>query len=103
VAESCDDGNKASGDGCGPNCMIEQGFICSGEPSKCAKKVTACGNGIVEPENNEQCDNGNRLGCFGCRVQAGWDCMSLSGFPSKCSPKVVTPSCGNGVLEPEKG
>ena len=68
VGESCDDGNKLVGDGCGPNCMIEQGYACSGEPSKCAKKLTICGNGIFEPDNNEQCDNGNSQGCVGCVV-----------------------------------
>ena len=57
----------------------------------------------MEPENNEQCDSGNQQGCVGCVVQSGWECINLSGFPSKCSPKVVTPHCGNGILEPEKG
>ena len=33
--EQCDDGNLQSGDGCSPDCVIEQGFTCSGEPSVC--------------------------------------------------------------------
>jgi cysteine-rich repeat protein len=36
-------------------------------------------------------------------VQLNWECINLSGFPSNCSPKVVIPNCGNGILEPEKG
>lgn len=103
MAESCDDGNNLSGDGCGPSCLIEPAYSCSGDPSKCIKKLAVCGNGIVEPDNNEQCDNGNNQGCIGCVLQSGWDCISLPSFPSKCSPKVVIPNCGNGVLEPEKG
>lgn len=103
MAESCDDGNKVAGDGCGPTCMIEEGYTCSAEPSKCVKKLTTCGNGILEIDNNEKCDNGNSLGCFGCVVQSGWECINLPSIPSKCTPNVITPNCGNGVLEPEKG
>lgn len=33
--EVCDDGNTQSGDGCSPDCFIELGFTCSGEPSVC--------------------------------------------------------------------
>ena len=75
VGEACDDGNKAGGDGCGSTCLVEDGFVCAGEPSKCTKKPVSspvCGNGVYEPNNNEQCDNGNKEGCKGCVVQAGW-------------------------------
>jgi sulfatase modifying factor 1 len=34
--EECDDGNTVSGDGCSAACGIEVGWICGGEPSKCA-------------------------------------------------------------------
>ena len=33
--EECDDGNLANGDGCSAMCLIESGFVCSGEPSVC--------------------------------------------------------------------
>jgi len=33
--EQCDDGNLPSGDGCSPDCVVEAGFTCSGEPSVC--------------------------------------------------------------------
>lgn len=34
-AEACDDQNQNSGDGCSSSCSIEDGFICSDEPSVC--------------------------------------------------------------------
>lgn len=33
--EQCDDGGAMSGDGCGPTCARELGFLCTGEPSSC--------------------------------------------------------------------
>jgi cysteine-rich repeat protein len=34
-AEQCDDGNGASGDGCSAACVVEPGFLCTGQPSVC--------------------------------------------------------------------
>jgi cysteine-rich repeat protein len=33
--EQCDDGNTQIGDGCSPDCFVEPGFVCDGEPSVC--------------------------------------------------------------------
>ncbi|MBK6577725.1 MAG: DUF4215 domain-containing protein [Sandaracinaceae bacterium] len=33
--ESCDDGNRANGDGCSDTCTIENGYSCIGAPSDC--------------------------------------------------------------------
>jgi MYXO-CTERM domain-containing protein len=33
--EECDDRNTTSGDGCSAGCVVEPGFVCSGEPSRC--------------------------------------------------------------------
>ncbi|GAB4207485.1 MAG: hypothetical protein OHK0013_25150 [Sandaracinaceae bacterium] len=33
--EECDDGDATSGDGCSAGCVVEPGFVCSGEPSVC--------------------------------------------------------------------
>jgi cysteine-rich repeat protein len=87
--EKCDDGNTAACDGCSPTCHIEScgnGIVeCSeqcddgasngaaGDP--CTAKCTfvtplacACGNGIVEPQCGEQCDDHNTVSCDGCSV-----------------------------------
>ena len=34
--ESCDDGNLLNGDGCSAKCELEAGFVCEGNPSRCA-------------------------------------------------------------------
>ena len=49
AGELCDDGNRASGDGCGPRCLLE---------------VAACGNGRTEA--GETCDDGNTMAGDGC-------------------------------------
>lgn len=38
--EQCDDGNTVGGDGCSPNCTVEGGFSCTGQPSVCALAPT---------------------------------------------------------------
>ena len=59
-AEACDDGNRTEGDGCSSACEVEDGYRCTGTPSRCAR----CGNGRLEV--NETCDDGNLVGGDGC-------------------------------------
>ena len=33
--EDCDDSNLTSGDGCGDQCSLETGYVCTGQPSAC--------------------------------------------------------------------
>src|SRR5690349_8623535 len=40
-AETCDDGNATSGDGCDADCHIETGYSCDGIPSACTR---GCGD-----------------------------------------------------------
>ncbi len=35
IWQQCDDGNLDDGDGCSSTCMIENGWVCNGEPSVC--------------------------------------------------------------------
>jgi fibro-slime domain-containing protein len=92
--EACDDGNLASGDGCGANCrFVEDGYICpkGGEP---CRRFARCGDGLLVPP--EQCDDGNLEsgdGCSAtCKVEIGSKC---SGSPSVCEATV----CGDGKIE----
>ncbi len=48
--EDCDDGNNTSGDGCSSACRFE-----------------GCGDGIVEPTLNEQCDDADPFAPAGCQ------------------------------------
>lgn len=71
--EECDDGNRVSGDGCTSNCFVEPGHRCvdpsASEPDKCTyENINACGNGILELNNHETCDDGNRNPGDGCGV-----------------------------------
>ncbi len=65
TGEECDDGGNAPGDGCDENCLIE---------------LNVCGNGLVEPANNEEeCDDGNTDpgdGCdANCLIEYGFSCV----------------------------
>jgi cysteine-rich repeat protein len=62
--EECDDGNTADGDGCSASCLVEAGYMCTGEPSVCSL-IQTCGNGVLD--GGETCDDGNT---------AGGDCCS---------------------------
>jgi len=48
-----------------------------------------CGNGILEPENGEQCDDGNTIGGDGCSAT--------------CQTEVVVPPPGGGGVTPGGG
>ena len=37
LGEACDDGNTSGGDGCSGACLVEDGWVCTGEPSACIR------------------------------------------------------------------
>jgi len=92
--EACDDGNTASGDGCGDNCRyVEPGYVCPDAGQPC-RPFAKCGDGsVIFPE---QCDDGALAagdGCSAsCKFEIGWTC---SGSPSSCQETV----CGDGEQE----
>lgn len=43
--EACDDGNSEALDGCGPDCRVENGWRCSGTPSRCEPLIPGLGGG----------------------------------------------------------
>jgi cysteine-rich repeat protein len=63
--EGCDDGNRASNDGCSSSCVVETAY---------------CGNQQIDP--GEQCDDGNNNRYDGCV-----NCVSVQ----ECPPSV--PNC----------
>jgi cysteine-rich repeat protein len=69
------------------------GWTCEDEPSRC----TGCGDGKVQ--QNEQCDDGNRLEMDGCdprcNQEPGWICSN--GEPTRCT------RCGDGGLSGNEG
>ncbi len=96
--EECDDGNTQSGDGCSSLCFVEKGYSCTpataSKPSVC---TTTCGNGIVEAEYGEKCDDGNQIagdGCSpACQVEAGYLCED-----NHC----IARACGDGIRAGEE-
>ena len=68
--ELCDDGILEDGDGCSSDCIPE------------GVDLLVCGNGILEPFNDEQCDDGNKVSGDGCNK-----------WCKKEGP------CGNGIVE----
>lgn len=66
--ESCDDGNIWWGDGCSEYCWVEPGWVCpwEGEPCYYEGYYGYCGDGIIQPETGEQCDDGNYWDGDGC-------------------------------------
>lgn len=96
-SETCDDGGIAPGDGCSPECQVEDGWLCTGEPSVCER---LCGNGVIDP--TEDCEGDNL---------DGQDCttlgMSFEGGTLTCGPacrfdtsQCMLPTCGNGIIDP---
>ncbi|MCX4240503.1 RCC1 domain-containing protein [Paraliomyxa miuraensis] len=87
--EDCDDGNSDDLDGCSSMCVIEDGWLCNGQPSEC---FAVCGDGIIVGE--EGCDDDNLLDDDGCTVECvlepGWAC---EGEPSECATV-----CGDSMI-----
>ncbi|MDB4943147.1 MAG: hypothetical protein JWP97_2681 [Labilithrix sp.] len=92
TGETCDDGNKTAGDGCGATCKIETGYACPTVGAACI--AAACGDGIVA--GDEDCDDGNTTAGDGCSAL----CTFESGF--KCptpGAACLATTCGDGVKE----
>jgi cysteine-rich repeat protein len=85
IAEECDDGNTVAGDGCSPSCRVESGWSCTAESSEC-QLVTSlhphCGDGVVQSEEGETCDDGRQ---------------------GSCNAVCQLPSCGDGEIQRENG
>ncbi len=88
-AETCDDGNAQSGDGCSASCQVESGFACEDAPSVC---TAVCGDGLLA--GDETCDDGDAApgdGCSPtCEVEPGFEC---TGDPQTCASV-----CGDGQI-----
>ena len=110
-AETCDDGNTLSGDGCSDACQTEtcgDGKVDVGEAcdppgtatcsARCQLVQLNCGNGKVEAAEGEQCDDGNKVngdGCRDCRIECG-DGLLDREIGEQCEPQ-YTPKDAAGV------
>merc|ERR1719197_2333462 len=92
-AETCDDGNSSSDDGCSASCAVESGFVCTEDESGLST-CQNCGNG--KREGVESCDDAGATG--GCNdecsgIDAGWVCSGGSASsPDVCVGGPVAPT-----------
>ena len=106
--EQCDDGNNASGDGCGSTCVVESGWSCTGQPSTCTPPNghtctagTQCTSGFCVDGVccDSACGGGSTTDCQACSVAAG------AATDGVCSPLngVAMATATDGVLSPLPG
>ncbi len=89
LGETCDDGNRLNGDGCSEACLIECGYRC-GTGDSCVfdcdllrsqvedgvcegplDHMSCCGDGIIQADLGEICDDGNLLPNDDCEPFCG--------------------------------
>ncbi len=91
--ETCDP--PSPGKGCSATCQAETGWRCS--PGSCTK-LPYCGDGIVQTDQGEVCDEGTHQGSPGCSA----DCLSKDATCT-CTPGQAcvcqTPTCGDGIVQ----
>ena len=92
--ETCDDGNRSSGDGCSNTCQIEDGYKCETQGQACIA-LPRCGNGIIE--DGEACDDANTKDGDGCKA----DCSAAEdGYKCPIPGSECTKlTCGDGVMD----
>lgn len=127
--EECDDGNLMPGDGCDEACRGEScgdGRVAPSETcdppadgvctADCQWVLPNCGDGVVQSDEREECDDGNDRagdGCHRCRLECGDNVVNPL-FGEQCEPPGTTsgrpcdeachwvPVCGDGIFQPEK-
>ncbi len=94
TAETCDDGNRNNGDGCSMICLVEHTFRCTtDENTGTSKCESTCGDGIVDKDTGEACDDGNTNDGDGCSSQCtldpGYVCNGTHCFARACGDGIV--------------
>lgn len=93
TGETCDPPNP--GKGCSNDCKAEDGWRCV--PGSCSR-LPFCGDGTVQSDLGEKCDQGAAQGSPGCSD----DCKTMDASCT-CSPGKAcvcqTPACGDGKVQ----
>jgi cysteine-rich repeat protein len=102
--EECDDGNTFDFDGCSSLCLDEYcgdgmcnpGQGCTGCPEDCGPCPPNCGDGLTDPNENEECDDGNTANCDGCsdicEIEDLVDDSDGDGIPNACDNCPLVPN-----------
>ena len=121
--EECDDGNLDPGDGCDSECREEHcgnGELDAGEEcdppaagsctESCIGESPNCGDGEVQRDEGEECDDENDVpgdGCHDCREECGDERIDV-GIGEECEPVYSEhcsdacrwlPACGDGEVD----
>ncbi len=111
--EFCDDGNTNPDDGCTAECDITPGYDCPIAGQLCTL-ISWCGDGALNAQNGEQCDDGEDPpvggdGCSAlCKIEDLYDCL-VPGEPCvsrvKCGDRKLmgTETCDDGNTAPDDG
>jgi cysteine-rich repeat protein len=75
------------------------------------RTMRSCGNGILEPNQGEKCDDGNTNngdGCNAiCQIEAGWECPTPGQSCIRCGANGCDAGsvgyCGDGILQMNLG
>lgn len=94
LPETCDDGNKVSGDGCTSDCKIEDGWTCLSPGKPC---VDICGDGRTMSKEPDACDDGNTMNGDGCSASCHWE-LYYKCTQSNTSRSVCSVRCGDGYI-----
>jgi len=97
TGETCDDTNTNNGDGCSSICRVENGWKCSGQPSKCiASRITSSVN---DNKIAKQCSDGVDNDGDGAADMADFSCSD----PSDTDEANPNAQCQNGVDDDGNG
>jgi fibulin 1/2 len=119
IAETCDDGGTADGDGCSATCQVETGYACSGatciDVDECATNnggcadtctnttgsfVCSCGPGYVLDANGHNCDTTDINECATNNGGCTQACTNtVGGFACSCASGYLLASDGVGCNE----
>lgn len=97
--EYCDDGNLIAGDGCGKDCIIEDGWDCTGGSST-TKSICndICGDGKMNKRNYAKyCDDGNQYDGDGCSRFCEMEYTFTCAGGNSTTPDTCTEACGDGI------
>ena len=112
--EACDDGNRTSGDGCPADCsaacgdgLVDSNEKCdpaaagSGQCSADCRSTLSCGDGFINTDLGEQCDDGNVADGDGCSATCATEAptwLSLVATPPARSAAAVAYDARRGVV-----
>lgn len=101
-AETCDDGNTSSGDGCSSTCTIECGFTCTENTAGLSTCTALCGNGVIDRHMDEECDDTSACCTSSCKLadnaqcSGGGDCCTSSCQMASSSTSCTTAASAAG-------